>query len=129
MERILLVALGGAIGSVLRYLTSVLAAVWFGAEFPFGTLIVNLSGAFIIGLVQEIGREAVVIPDTARIFLTTGMMGGLTTYSTFSYETVRLMEAGAWHHAWINIFTTTAICLCLCFLGIVCGRLLLSMRG
>lgn len=129
MERILLVALGGAIGSVLRYLTSILAAVWFGAEFPYGTLIVNLSGAFIIGLVQELGTETVLIPDTARIFLTTGMMGGLTTYSTFSYETVRLMEAGAWHQAWINIFTTTVICLCLCFLGIAVGRLLLSVRG
>ena len=129
MERILLVALGGAIGSVLRYLTSVLAAVWFGAEFPFGTLIVNLLGAFIIGLVQELGTGAVIIPDTARIFLTTGMMGGLTTYSTFSYETVRLMETGAWHHAWVNILTTTIMCLCLCFLGIACGRLLLSVRG
>ena len=129
MERILLVALGDAIGSVLRYLTSILAAVWFGAEFPYGTLIVNLSGAFIIGLVQELGTETVLIPDTARIFLTTGMMGGLTKYSTFSYETVRLMEAGAWHHAWINIFTTTVICLCLCFLGIACGRLLVSVRG
>lgn len=129
MERILLVALGGAIGSVLRYLTSILAAVWFGAEFPFGTLIVNLSGAFVIGLVQELGRETVLIPDAARIFLTTGMMGGLTTYSTFSYETVRLMEAGAWHQAWVNIFTTTVACLCLCVLGIACGRLLLSVRG
>ena len=129
MERILLVELGGAIGSVLRYVTSILAAVWFSAEFPFGTLIVNLSGAFIIGLVQEVGRETVLIPDTTRIFLTTGMMGGLTTYSTFSYETVRLMEAGAWHHGWVNILITTVMCLCLCFLGIECGRLLLSMRG
>jgi CrcB protein len=129
VERILLVALGGAIGSVIRYLTSILAGVWFGAEFPYGTLIVNLSGAFIIGLVQELGGEAALISDSVRIFLTTGMMGGLTTYSTFSYETVRLMEAGAWHQAWINIIITTGICLCLCFLGIAAGRFLLSVRG
>ena len=129
MERILLVALGGAIGSVMRYLTSILAGIWFGVEFPDGTLIVNLAGAFVIGLVQELGTGSLLVPDTVRIFLTTGMMGGFTTYSTFSYETVRLMEAGAWHQAWLNIFTTTVVCLCLCFLGIAFGRLLLSVRG
>ena len=85
-------------------------------------------GAFVIGLV-ELGPGSLLIPDTTRLFLTTGMMGGLTTYSTFSYETVRLMEIGAWHQAWINICVTTVICLCLYFLGIACGRLLLSVRG
>jgi CrcB protein len=129
VERILLVALGGAIESVIRYLTSILAGVWLGVEFPYGTLIVNLSGAFVIGIVQEVGRDALLIPDNIRIFLTTGMMGGLTTYSTFSYETVRLMEVGAWHQAWINIIITTVMCLCLCFLGIASGRFLLSVRG
>ncbi len=129
MERVLLIALGGAIGTVLRYLTSIVAARWFGAEFPYGTLIVNLSGAFVIGLVQQIGTETLLIPDTVRLFLTTGMMGGLTTYSTFSYETVRLMEGGAWHQAWINVFVTTTICLSLCFLGIAAGRLVLMVRG
>lgn len=129
MERLLLIGFGGAIGTVLRYLVSGLAARWFGAEFPYGTLIVNLTGAFVIGLVQEVGTEALVIRDTTRLFLTTGMMGGLTTYSAFSYETVRLMEANAWHQAWINVIVTTTICLSLCFLGIAVGRLLLSLRG
>jgi CrcB protein len=129
MERVLLVALGGAIGSVLRYISSALAAAWFGTEFPYGTLIVNLSGAFIIGLVQQLGTEALLVPDDVRLFLTTGMMGGLTTYSTFSYETVRLMEANAWREAWINVGVTTAICLMLCFLGIAAGRLVSTIRG
>jgi len=129
VERMLLIALGGAIGTILRYLTSIMAAKWFGAEFPYGTLIVNLAGAFIIGLVQEVGTETLLVPDNVRLFLTTGMMGGLTTYSAFSYETVRLMEANAWHQAWINIFVTTTICLSLCFLGLAAGRLVLSLRG
>jgi len=129
MERALLITLGGAIGTALRYFASLLAARWFGSEFPYGTLIVNLSGAFIIGLVQELVTETLLIPDNMRLFLTTGMMGGLTTYSTFSYETVRLMEANAWSQAWINIFVTTVICLSLCFLGIAVGRLLLTFRG
>ena len=76
------------------------------AGVPDGTLS-EPSGAFVIGLVQQIGGEALLIPDNVRLFLTTGMMGGLTTYSTFSYETVRLMETNAWHQAWINIFVTT----------------------
>jgi CrcB protein len=129
VPRLLLICLGGAIGSGTRYLTALVATRWFGGEFPYGTLIVNLAGAFIIGLVQQLGTEAVVMPDTLRLFLTTGMMGGLTTYSTFSYETVRLMETGAWHQGWINIFVTTTLCLCLCFLGIACGRVLLGLRG
>ena len=129
MERALLITFGGAIGTLLRYLTSLVAAQWFGTEFPYGTLIVNLSGAFIIGLVQQLGTEALMIPDNTRLFLTTGMMGGLTTYSTFSYETVRLMESGAWSQAWINIFVTTVICLSLCILGMGVGRVFVTPRG
>ena len=129
VERVLLVAVGGAIGSILRFLTSIAATQWFGAEFPYGTMIANLSGAFVIGLVQQIGTESLLISDNTRIFLTTGMMGGLTTYSTFSYETVRLMETNAWTQAWINIVVTTALALALCFLGIAVGRLVLSLRG
>ena len=125
----LLVAVGGAIGSVLRFLTSIAATQWLGAEFPYGTLIANLSGAFVIGLVQQIGTESLLISDNTRIFLTTGMMGGLTTYSTFSYETVRLMETNAWTQAWINIVVTTVLALALCFLGIAVGRLVLGGRG
>lgn len=129
MERLLLVAVGGGIGSAARYLVSLLAVSWFGSEFPYGTLIVNLAGAFVIGLVQELGTEAVLLPDHLRLFVTTGVMGGLTTYSTFSYETVRLIEANAWHQAWVNIVVTTVISLTLCFLGIAVGRLLLTLRG
>ncbi len=129
MTRLLVICLGGAIGTCVRYLTGIAAARWFGADFPYGTLIVNLSGSFIIGLVQQLGTEALLIPDDLRLFLTTGMMGGLTTYSTFSYETVQLMEAGSWGLAGINVLVTTTISLSLCFLGIAVGRLLLTMRG
>ena len=129
MERLLLITLGGAIGTALRYLTSITAARWFGTDFPYGTLIVNVSGSFIIGLVQQIGTGTVLIPDNVRLFLTTGMMGGLTTYSAFSYETVGLMERGSWQLASINVIVTTAVCLSLCFLGMAAGRLLIGPRG
>ncbi|HET7340202.1 MAG TPA: fluoride efflux transporter CrcB [Methylomirabilota bacterium] len=129
MERALLITFGGAIGTLLRYLTSVLAARWLGTEFPYGTLIVNLTGAFVIGFVQQLGTEALLIPDHTRLFLTTGMMGGLTTYSTFSYETVQLLELGAWSQALLNVVVTTVICLALCFLGMGVGRMLVTLRG
>lgn len=125
----MLVGLGGAIGSILRLLVSLAAAQWLGADFPYGTLFVNLAGSFVIGFVQQIGGEALLIPDNVRLFLTTGMMGGLTTYSTFSYETIRLMETNAWQAAWVNVLVTTIAALGLCFLGIAAGRLVLGLRG
>lgn len=129
MERALLVMLGGSIGTLLRYLTSLLAAHWLGTEFPYGTLIANLSGAFVIGLVQQLGTEVLLVPDDIRLFLTTGMMGGLTTYSTFSYESIRLMESGAWTQAWVNVVVTTAVSLALCLLGMNVGRAFVTPRG
>jgi CrcB protein len=127
--RFLLVCLGGAVGTGLRYVTAGLAARWLGADFPYGTLIVNVVGSFSIGLVQQVGLATLVIPDGVRAFLTVGLLGGLTTYSAFSYETVRMLEFGAWQQAWLNVLVTTAVCLSVCFLGIAVGRALVAARG
>jgi len=129
MERLLFISLGGAIGTALRFITSVLAARWFGTEFPYGTLIVNLAGAFTIGLVQQIGTSTLIISDDVRLFLATGVMGGMTTYSAFSYETMHLVELGSWQAAAVNVLLTTIACLGLCYLGIAFGRYLLVGRG
>jgi len=129
VERLLLICLGGAIGTGLRYVTSGVAARWLGADFPYGTLIVNIVGSFLIGLIQQIGTTTLVIPETTRLFLTVGIMGGLTTYSSFSYETVQLVAAGAWGQAWTNVLVTTALCLAMCFLGIAVGRLVVGVRA
>jgi CrcB protein len=129
VERFLLVCLGGAIGTGLRYLTGGLAARWLGADFPYGTLLVNVVGSFLIGFIQQVSATTSIIPESARLFLTVGVMGGLTTYSAFSYETVRLMERGAWGQAWINVLATTALCLTVCFLGMAAGRLIVDGRA
>src|SRR5262250_419807 len=129
MQRALLISLGGALGTLLRYLTALAAVRWCGGDFPYGTLIVNLCGSFVIGLVQALGIEALRISDDARLFLATGVMGGLTTYSAFSYETVRLMEAGAWTRAGVNVAVTTVLCLALCVLGQGVGRMLAGPRS
>jgi CrcB protein len=127
--RLLLICLGGALGTGLRYLISGIMVQWLGPAFPYGTLAVNVAGSLIIGVIQEVGTASLLIPDTARLFLTVGLMGGLTTYSTFSYETVRLMENNAWHQAWINLVVTSTFCLAACFLGIAVGRVLVGLRG
>jgi fluoride exporter len=126
MERLLFICLGGAIGTGLRYLTASLAVRWLGADFPYGTLIVNVVGSFLIGLIQQVGATSLLIPETTRLFLTVGIMGGLTTYSSFSYETLRLAQIGAWGQAWINVLVTTAVCLGVCFFGIVVGRMIVE---
>jgi fluoride exporter len=126
--RLLLVAVGGAVGSSLRYLVASAALAWLGPTFPWGTLVVNLVGSFAIGLVQQFAVEGLVLSENTRLLLSTGVLGGLTTYSAFSYESVRLMETGAWLPAWLNILLTTAASLTLCFLGLTTGRLLLAPR-
>ena len=88
-----LVALGGAIGSVLRWAVVLLAAHRIGAGFPWGTLAVNLAGSFAIGLVAELAAGGS-LPPQARIFLATGVLGGFTTFSAFSLETLLLTRDG-----------------------------------
>jgi len=129
VDRLALVAVGGAAGSVLRYLTNGLAARWLGLDFPYGTLIVNVVGSFLIGLVQALADEAAVLPEPARLFLSVGVMGGFTTYSAFSYETVRLVELDAWGRALANVAVTTVVCLGVCALGLVAGRSIVALRG
>jgi CrcB protein len=126
LAHVLLVALGGAVGSALRFLTSLAAAHWISDTFPYGTMIVNLAGAFAIGLVQEVAIEGALMTNETRLFLTAGVMGGLTTYSTFSYETVTLLERNAWLAAWANIVVTTALALALCVAGMAVGRAIVA---
>jgi CrcB protein len=129
VDRVLLVALGGALGSALRYATNGLAIRWLGLDFPYGTLIVNLVGSFLIGVVQALAAEAAVVPEPARLFLSAGVMGGFTTYSAFAYETVGLVGAEAWSRALANVVVTTIGCLTLCMIGIAVGRGALALRG
>jgi fluoride exporter len=128
VDRFIYICLGGAIGTGLRYLTGTLAIRWLGVDFPYGTLIVNVVGSFLIGLIQQVGVTSPLIPETTRLFLTVGIMGGLTTYSSFSYETLRLAQLGAWGQAWVNVLVTTALCLAVCFLGIAAGRVIVESR-
>lgn len=116
-------------GTAARYGVGTLALRWWGAGFPYGTLIVNLTGSFLIGLIQQVAWSTLAMSETTRLVLTVGVMGGYTTYSSFSYETVRLIEEGSWLQAGANVVITTGVCLGVCTLGLALGRVLVGGRG
>lgn len=93
---ILWVALGGALGSVARYLSMVLIGQSIGAGFPWGTLFVNIVGSAIMGTLAELGALAWQPSQDLRVFLTVGILGGFTTFSTFSLDVALLVERHSW---------------------------------
>jgi CrcB protein len=88
------VAIGGALGSVARYLVGGWFASRFGATFPYGTFVINVTGSFIIGLFLAFAQERVSLSPYWRLFFAVGFVGGYTTFSTFEYESARLFQAG-----------------------------------
>ena len=100
---VLIVGLGGFIGASLRYIISLNAVNLFGGNFPYGTFIVNVVGAFLIGFIMELSLDLTIISTNAKLFLTTGIMGGLTTFSTFSFETLGMISSGNIIMALVNI--------------------------
>lgn len=109
-------------GGLTRYYLSGWVCSLLGRSFPYGTFAVNVIGAYLIGLIMELGLRSTMIPDTLRIGLTVGFLGGLTTFSTFSYETFSLLEDGQFVTAFINILSSVVICLLFTWLGIVTVR-------
>jgi len=126
MALFLMVCLGGAFGTALRYLIGVTVQGMFGHSFPAGTLVVNLVGSFLISMFMYLGVDKNLIGTSARIVLCTGVMGGFTTYSTFNYETLQYLQEGAWAMAGLNVATTLLLCLAAGALGVVVARGLLG---
>src|SRR5713101_9916320 len=124
MSRLLLICLGGAVGTAARYLTALWAAAAFGAAFPFGTLIVNTAGSFLLAFIMHVSGATELISSDARAILTTGVMGGFTTYSTFNYETTNYFRAGAWGLGMVNAGATFFGCFAAGLAGLALARLL-----
>ena len=123
MQGTLLVGIGGALGSMARYGLSLFVARLFGETFPWGTLFVNVSGSFVIGLVFTLtttGGRLLVSPDW-RIFFTVGICGGYTTFSSFSLQTLLLLRDGEWLAASLNAFGSLALCMAAVWLGLICA--------
>lgn len=124
MGNLVLVCVGGALGSGARYLVAAWAAQAFGADFPRGTTLVNLLGSYLIALVLGLSLRTAAVSPNVRLFLTTGVRGGFTTYSSFNYETLRFLDEGATTYALLNLAVTVVGCLVTGGLGLLSARLI-----
>jgi CrcB protein len=124
---VLLVAAGGAIGAAARYLAGLWIVARFGAGFPWGTFFVNVTGSFVIGIVLVL-VEGGTLPAGARLFLAVGILGGYTTFSSFSYETLQLLAGGgALVPVLLNTLGQLLAGLMAVYLGVIVGRVLGGM--
>lgn len=119
MQKLLYVGVGGFIGACLRYLITLNAPKVFGTQLPYGTLSANVIGGLLIGVIMELSTTTSCISPNLRLLLATGLMGGLTTFSTFSYETVNLFSEGSYISGTLNI----GLNLFLSLGGVVVGKL------
>jgi fluoride exporter len=126
MIQIVCVAVAGASGALCRWAIGRMAVRLFGANFPYGTLIVNVLGCFLIGLIMHIALASDKLSPTARLTLTVGFLGALTTFSSFSYETVVLIDQARWTAAGLNIGANLFVSLAATFAGLALGRILVG---
>jgi CrcB protein len=120
----LLVALGGALGSLARYAVNVAAARWLPETFPYGTFLVNAVGCAIFGLLLGAGESRNVLTPAVRAFCLVGLLGGFTTFSSYSAESVVLLRSGAWPLALLNTLGQVVVGLLAVVLGWWAGRTL-----
>ena len=124
------VAIGGALGTTARYWLSGVVARSVGETFPWGTLVINVTGSFVIGFFGALtgpdGR--LFVGSTARQFVMIGMCGGYTTFSSFSLQTLNLMNEGEWFRAAANIGLSVLLCMIAVWVGVVLANLVNAMR-
>lgn len=120
---VLLVVIGGGIGSGARYLAQGAVHRWLGSGFPYGTIAVNIVGSFVIGVLMSSLEERFLVNPGFRLFLTVGILGGFTTFSSFSFETVTLLMEGSIRVALLNAAGSLLLCLGATWVGITLGRL------
>ena len=117
MSQILAVAVGGAVGALARHGVSTAMVAAFGPRFPLGTLVVNVAGSFAMGWLFALFAGRMDVSPELRLLLTTGLLGAFTTFSTFSMETLVLLQAGRWLAGAANVLLSVALCLGAAWLG------------
>lgn len=119
----LAVALGGAVGACLRYGVNEIALNVLGKSFPFATLLVNILGSFVLGLLYGLFSAGVLAASPWRALIAIGLIGAFTTFSTFSLDTVLLLQQGDWLKAIANVLLNVLLCLTLAWLGLKLGSM------
>ena len=122
MKVLVLIAIGGAIGAVLRYGASVSVYSLLGRGFPYGTLFVNVSGSLLMGMLSVILLDRFDPGPEWRAAVLVGVLGSFTTFSTFSIETLNLLEQGDLMRALANIVLSVTVCLAAVWFGVLIGR-------
>ena len=122
MNQIIAIAAGGAAGAVLRFLMSGWVYTWLGRGFPYGTLVVNVVGSLLMGLLSVLLIERLSLGPEWRAAILIGLLGGFTTFSTFSIETLNLIEAGAHAKALANAALSVMLCVGAVWVGVIAGR-------
>ena len=123
------VAVGGAIGSVGRYILTHAIQERISTTFPAATLLINVAGSLFLGFISQIAIDTTSISDEARALLTVGVCGGFTTFSTFSYETARLMQDGYHRQAALYVIVSVLAALAGLFCGLALARMLVAARS
>lgn len=123
MTRFLLIGAGAALGANARFMVSVWAAGRFGVGFPFGTLIVNVTGSLLLGFLLELTTSRFISSPEVRLFLATGFLGSYTTFSTYTVESLMLMRTGSPWMGLLYIGSNIAVGLTFALLGIYLARL------
>ncbi|ORU93156.1 MAG: camphor resistance protein CrcB [Cycloclasticus sp. symbiont of Poecilosclerida sp. N] len=124
MTQLLAIAAGGSIGALMRYLVSSGIHTWLGRGFPYGTLVVNIVGSLFMGLLYELFLQRLSVSPDVKAILLVGFLGAFTTFSTFSIETVQLMEQGDLFKAIINILASVILCVLAAWCGLQIARAL-----
>ena len=122
MKQVLLIAAGGATGSILRFWVSGQVYAWLGRGFPYGTLTVNVFGSLIMGLLSVLLVERFSLGPEWRAAILVGLLGGFTTFSSFSIETFNLIEAGGHVKAVVNAVLSVLLCVMAAWAGVIAGR-------
>ena len=123
------IAFGSAIGGVSRYLFGGVVQRLAGGTIPVGTLVVNITGSFLLGAILRYAIDTPGLTPELRALLTVGFCGGYTTFSTFSYETVALMEDGEWSRAAAYLTLSVGLSIAATILGLMVSRELVALRG